>query len=86
MGLEKQFIESTRYEYQEYAGAHPSTWEMDKDQSVACAEIAENFAIGFAEWCNRNYGLDRTTWVKYVDGKFNRYTTKELLEIYKKTL
>jgi len=56
------------------------------DNISFCVEIAENFAIGFAEWCNSNYGLDRTTWVKYVDGKFNRYTTKELLEIYKKTL
>lgn len=38
-----------------------------------CVKIAENFAIGFFEWYMSN-----------DTGKYN--TTKELLEIYKKTL
>ena len=37
-------------------------------------KIAENFAIGFVEWCE-NLGIDHCD-----------KTTKELLEIYKKTL
>jgi len=43
--------------------------------SKECAKIAENFAIGFVEWKNNleyNYS--------------DKFTTKELLEIYKKTL
>jgi len=78
MGLVEEFRKATRYEYQEYAGAHPSTWEMDEEDLVKCAQIAENFAIGFAEWIVKD------------DQNLEYYTrlgkTKELLEIYKKTL
>ena len=38
-----------------------------------CEQVADEFAIGFAEW-------RLTTFIKHVD----EYTTKELLEIYKK--
>lgn len=43
----------------------------------ACYEVAEEFAIGFAEWhLNISIGDDYA--------KFEENTTKELLEIYKK--
>lgn len=45
-----------------------------------CAEIAEEFAIGFAEWMAKEYWLNSSG--KYTQGQ----THKELLEIYKKTL
>lgn len=49
--------------------------EETKEQ---CAEVAEEFAIGFIEWIiNKEYHID--IWVK-------NNSTKELLEIYKKTL
>jgi len=37
-----------------------------------CIEIAENFAIGFNEWCDTKM--------------YTGYTTQQLLEIYKKQL
>ena len=40
-----------------------------------CVEISENFAIGFAEWHNRN-----------SNNYPRQFATKQLLEIYKKTL
>ena len=50
-----------------------------------CEEIAEDFAIGFAEWCKQEYDVENTAfhnkWVD-VDGAY--VSTKELLEIYKK--
>jgi len=52
-----------------------------------CEKIADEFAIGFSEWCiyyrekNRNvYGDILHSLSKYDE----TYTTKELLEIYKK--
>lgn len=49
-----------------------------KEEVDAITQIAENFAIGFVEWFSKNY-------LKYHDHGMN-YTTKELLEIYKKIL
>jgi len=51
---------------------------IDKDynrQHVAneCEKVAEDFAIGFAEWINFNFKL-----------AFSNKAFKELLEIYKK--
>ena len=62
-----------------------NAWEF-KTQNVIpqCEQIAEEFAIGFAEWCvlwgvtlkeNKNY---------CYGGMNNNYTIQELLEIYKK--
>ena len=39
-----------------------------------CEEVADEFAIGFAEWLVIRYNEDII---------FDEYTTKELLEIYK---
>jgi len=50
-----------------------------------CENIADEFAIGFAEWCKQEYDVENTAfhnkWLD-VDGKY--VSTKELLEIYKK--
>jgi len=54
-----------------------------------CYEVAEDFAIGFAEWCDNNYfRMGRLSfWSESTDWDNNKkLTTKELLEIYKKTL
>lgn len=51
---------------------HVSPIEMPEWMASDCVQIAENFAIGFAEWfCTHNH----------LHG-----TMKQLLEIYKKTL
>ena len=53
------------------------------DNSV---KIAEDFAIGFFEWCVSQEALDLINDLVLV-GEINKATTsKELLEIYKKTL
>ena len=52
-----------------------------------CVLIAEEFAIGFAEWCDDNYFRMGNTsfWAESMDwDNDNKFTTKELLEIYKK--
>ena len=49
----------------------------------------EDFAIGFAEWCDDNYFRMGNTsfWAESMDwDNDNKFTTKELLEIYKETL
>jgi len=46
-------------------------------------EQADNFAIEFAEWCTINYPNQRKFLLKQGNLK-GFYTTKELLEIYKK--
>ena len=56
------------------------------DKSV---KVAEEFAIGFAEWCDNNYfRMGRLSfWSESTDWDNNKkLTTKELLEIYKETL
>jgi len=60
---------------------------IDWNKARQCEEIADEFSIGFAEWCiyyrekNRNvYGDILHSLSKYDE----TYTTKELLEIYKK--
>ena len=50
-------------------------WNEERTENVSnrCTEIADDFAIGFAEWLrNMSYG------------KYHAHSTKELLEIYKK--
>ena len=46
-----------------------SEWEKE------CEQVADDFAIGFAEWLVIRYNEDII---------FDEYTTKELLEIYKR--
>jgi hypothetical protein len=50
--------------------------------------IADKYAIGFAEWIEKKnywYAKGINCYYKYGD-KQSEYTTKELLEIYKKEL
>lgn len=52
-----------------------------------CENITDEFAIEFAEWCSNNYFRMGTTsfWAESMEwDNDNRFTTKELLEIYKK--
>jgi len=54
--------------------------EMEKQQQ-------DEFAIGFAEWCDDNYFRMGNTsfWAESLDWDAeDKLTTKELLEIYKK--
>jgi len=49
----------------------------------------DEFAIWFAEWCDNDYFRMGNTniWSHTTDWEYNlKFTTKELLEIYKKTL
>jgi hypothetical protein len=46
---------------------------IDINKVEECEKIADEFAIGFAEWI-RNMSF----------GKYHAHSTKELLEIYKK--
>jgi hypothetical protein len=61
---------------------------LSKDFTINQLEqIAEDFAIGFAEWCDDNYFRMGNTsfWAESMDwDNDNKFTTKELLEIYKK--
>lgn len=59
------------------------------DRAERCVVIADEFAIGFAEWCDDNYFRMGNTsfWAESMDwDNDNKFTTKELLEIYKETL
>lgn len=54
---------------------------------IQCEKIADDFAIGFAEWCDNNYfRMGRLSfWSESTDWDNNKkLTTKELLQIYKK--
>ena len=54
-----------------------NAWEFKtKNVIPQCEQIAEEFAIGFAEWFHENCYEDNVGY----------YRAEELLEIYKKTL
>jgi hypothetical protein len=69
--------------YLELAFAKISSEEL-RDESV---QVAEDFAIGFAEWCIKwrvEFVDDTVVGVLYnYGGMYQTYTIKELLEIYK---
>jgi len=51
---------------------HQTENYLDVDEAILCEEIADDFAIGFAEWsCIYAY-------------KYPKYNFRELLETYKK--
>jgi len=62
-------------------GINSTTRRME--EAKTCAQIAEEFAIGFADWKDK-FISEVGDWKQ--DGVYlkNSYTTKELLEIYKK--
>jgi hypothetical protein len=54
---------------------------------IKLEKVADDFAIGFAEWCADNYFRMGNTsfWAESLDWDAeDKLTTKELLEIYKK--
>jgi len=60
-------------------------WEKKNYNAEECVDIADEFAIGFADWVNGeaeylDYNEKGTAYLY----KNNRYRTSELLEIYKK--
>ncbi len=72
---------------------HAQYWDCYNDEpleynhSGKLLKIANNFAIGFAEWCDNNYFRMGNTsfWAESMDwDNDNKFTTKELLEMYKK--
>ena len=80
MTLKEKFEEEKIY-------INPYSFKLTTDSAETFEQIADEFAIGFAEWCtyyrdkNRNvYGDMLHAKSKYDD----TYTTKELLEIFKK--
>lgn len=54
----------------------------------SCEVIADEFAIGFAEWCIKKridfFDSTEIGETYTIDGFVSRYKMKELLEIYKK--
>jgi hypothetical protein len=69
---------------------HAKYWDCYNDEPLKydhenkCVKIADEFAIGFADWVGQNT-------INYSSGKFRMktlkptlFTSKELLEIYKK--
>jgi hypothetical protein len=67
MTLKEKFIPSTR-KWDEENGWLDDEWDAEE-----CAKIAEEFAVGFAEWFS---------YLKYNESRYK--TNQELLEIYKK--
>lgn len=61
--------------------------KIAEDNAKECEEIADEFAIGFAEWTCGRYVKLHNVWVGIYQDQRNRdnwKTTKELLEIFKK--
>lgn len=60
----------------------PIEWENE------CALIADEFAIGFAEWCIKKridfFDSTEIGETYTIDGNVSRYKMNELLKIYKK--
>lgn len=55
--------------------------------SHACEEIADDYAIEFSEWCTYYRDKNRNVYgdMLHAKSKYDEtYTTKELLEIFKK--
>jgi len=58
---------------------------MKEQNAIECEQIADDFAIGFSIWCiDYTYHKSFDVWIKYNNIKSEKFTTKELLEIYKK--
>lgn len=62
-------------------------WYSEKDNNdepTQCEKIADDYAIGFAEWLNEEYSYYHGDGEYYDHTKNKWYKLKELLEIYKK--
>ena len=63
---------------------HNQGFYIDLDKVEKCEQIAEEFAIGFAEWLYKwdNTRLPNGNWI--IGLGLKPLTSKEVLEIYKK--
>jgi len=61
-------------------------WSSDWESK--CEKIAEEFAIGFAEWCIKKridfFDSTEIGETYTIDGNVSKYKMNELLKIYKK--
>ena len=63
------------------------TFKVRYEYAEKCIMISEEFAIGFAEFCSKYSEKNRNIYRDMIHAKSkydDTYTTKELLEIYKK--
>ena len=65
-----------------------SSKERPTLKEAQCEQIADEFAIGFAEWCIKKrvdfFDSTEIGEIYTIDGFVSRYKMEELLEIYKK--
>jgi hypothetical protein len=59
-------------------------FKLTVDSAEKLEKIADEFAIGFAEWVNENYEYYHGDGEYHSASKNKWYKAKELLEIYKK--
>jgi len=68
--------------------AKQEVWEKKNYNAEECVDIAEKFAIGFAEWCIKKrvdfFDSTEIGETYTIDGFVSKYKMNELLEIYKK--
>jgi hypothetical protein len=73
MTLKEKFYKVMVYPFSEY---REQMKVIKEENSNECEKIADEFAIGFAEWCIESEGKEYN--------KYKYRNRKELLEIYKK--
>lgn len=75
MTLKEKYINLFPHQTEEY---------LSHEEAEVCEQIADNYAIEFAEWLYRydNTRLPNGNWIIKLGLK--PYTSKELLEIFKK--
>ena len=65
-------------------------WEKKNYNAEECESIADEFAIGFAEWCIKKridfFDSTEIGETYTIDGNVSKYKMNELLEIYKQGL
>jgi hypothetical protein len=70
--------------------AKQEVWENKNYNAEECVDIADEFAIGFAEWCIKKridfFDSTEIGETYTIDGNVSKYKMNELLEIYKKEL
>jgi len=71
---------------------HTIFWDCYNDEPVKynhtgkVLKIVDKFAVEFLEWCSNNYYRIGNTsiWLQSLDLDAEKFTSKELLEIFKK--
>lgn len=60
---------------------------MKEENAIKCEKIADEYAIKFTDWCEDYYFASSSKGIWYDKPDFDnskKFSTKELLEIYKK--